>query len=195
MKNNKIFFITGNQHKFKEIKEIFDKEFKNVILECKNLNPVEIQSDDLKEVALFKLKSVKDAINETYFIEDAGFFIDHPLNGFPGVFSSYVYKKIGNQGILKLMKEHVDSKARFMAVIALYFKPQEKIHFFIGEVWGKVSTEIRGKHGFGYDPIFIPNARPEKTFGELKSEEKNELSHRSMAVKKLINFLKKEGVN
>ncbi|MHA1803287.1 MAG: XTP/dITP diphosphatase [Promethearchaeota archaeon] len=187
----KIYLITGNPHKFEEINALFKNHFLNYKLELKNAHPIEIQADDLVEVALFKLNSIKDKINDSCFVEDAGFFIDHPLQGFPGVYSSHVFKKIGNQGILKLIDDPSRSRARFKAVIALYFKPHDKVYVFEGEVLGKVAAKIRGSQGFGYDPIFIPNAMPHKTFGELTKEEKNNLSHRAMAIKKLIDFLKK----
>ncbi|MHA1689321.1 MAG: XTP/dITP diphosphatase [Promethearchaeota archaeon] len=186
----KIYFITGNHHKFEEIKALFKNHFLNYELEMKNAHPIEIQADDLVEVALFKLNSIKDRINESCFVEDAGFFVDHPLNGFPGVYSSQVFKKIGNQGILRLIDNPSQSRARFKAVIALYFKSHDKVYIFEGEVVGKVAGKIKGSQGFGYDPIFIPNAMPHKTFGEITKEEKNKLSHRAIAIEKLIDFLK-----
>jgi XTP/dITP diphosphohydrolase len=139
---------------------------------------------------LFKLNSVKEKMNESFFIEDAGFFVDKPLNGFPGVYSSYVFKTIGNEGIIKLIDDFARSKAHFSAVIAFYFKPLDKIFLFEGEIEGKVSKAIRGKGGFGFDPIFIPNIISDKTFAELSTEEKNKISHRGQALKKLVAFLK-----
>lgn len=185
-----MYFITGNSHKYKEIREIFNKASINLTVEMKDLNPLEIQSEDLKEVALFKLKSVKEKINDSCFVEDAGFFVDHPLNGFPGVYSAPIFRKIGNNGILRLIDNFSESKAHFMAVIALYYKPQEEIHLFTGEIHGRVSDKIRGTHGFGYDPIFIPDSIPDKTFAELTREEKNKISHRGIAINKLIEFFK-----
>ena len=140
------------------------------------------------------LKSVKDKIEGSFFIEDAGFFVDQPLNGFPGVYSSYVMNTIGNEGILNLIHDFGSSKAHFSAVIALYYKPLNKIITFEGEVKGRVSETIRGAHGFGFDPIFIPEMLPNSTFAELSMSEKNEVSHRSIALNKLINFLKENPV-
>ena len=187
----KIMFITGNINKFKEVGRIFHHENLNYSLEQLNLEPIEIQADTIKDVALFKLNSIKEQCNNSFFVEDAGFFIDKPLKGFPGVYSSYVYKTIGNNGILKLIDDFENSKAHFEAIFALYFKPLDKIFTFKGEIEGKISQNIRGKEGFGFDPIFIPDINPNKTFAELSMKEKNEISHRGQALRKLILFLKK----
>ena len=185
-----LYFITGNKNKFDEVLKIFQNEGLNLILQQKDIKTVEIQADSIKDVALFKLNSVKDRVGGSFFIEDAGFFVDHPLNGFPGVYSSYVMKTIGNEGILNLISDFENSKARFAAVIALYYEPLNKILIFKGEVKGKVSKTMKGKHGFGFDPIFIPDESLDKTFAELPMSEKNKISHRSKALNKLIKFLK-----
>ena len=193
MRNNNqlLYFITENIHKYDEISKIFLKEKMNFQLKHCQLKTIEIQAESNKDVAIFKLKSVKTKIDGSFFIEDAGFFVDEPLKGFPGVYSSYVFKTIGNEGILKLINDFSHTKAHFSAIIALYFKPKDHIFFFEGSVDGKVSNKIRGDNGFGFDPIFIPNEVPNKTFGEMSTEEKNKISHRGLALKKLIDFLKK----
>ncbi|MFX1393926.1 MAG: RdgB/HAM1 family non-canonical purine NTP pyrophosphatase [Promethearchaeota archaeon] len=188
--NSILFFVTGNKYKFDEVSKIFQDENVEFVLQQLDLETIEIQANSIKEVALFKLNSVKKRINSSFFIEDAGFFIDKPLKGFPGVFSSYVFKTLGNEGILRLIDDFEKSQAHFSAVIALFFKPTNETYVFEGHVKGKVSNKIRGKGGFGFDPIFIPDMIPNRTFSELKIEEKNEVSHRGQALKKLISFLK-----
>lgn len=185
-----LYFITGNKHKFNEISNLFAKENKKYILKQIDIDTLEIQSNSILEVAITKLKSVKDQLNESCFVEDAGFFIDLPLKGFPGVYSSYVMKTIGNEGILRLIPDYKISKAHFTTAIALYFKPHDRIYTFEGSVFGKISKEIRGNQGFGFDPIFIPDDLQNKTFAELTPTEKNEFSHRGKAMHKLIEFLK-----
>lgn len=185
-----LYFITGNNHKFKEISNLFEQQNTKFILKQTDIETLEIQSDSILEVAITKLKSVKDQLNASCFVEDAGFFIDSPLKGFPGVYSSYVMKTIGNEGILRLISDYKASKAHFTAVIALYFKPHNQIYSFEGSVYGKISNEIRGNQGFGFDPIFIPDDLENKTFAELTPTEKNELSHRGKALQKLIEFIK-----
>ncbi|MFX1500057.1 MAG: non-canonical purine NTP pyrophosphatase, partial [Promethearchaeota archaeon] len=162
----------------------------NYTLKRSEIKSTEIQATNIKDVALFKLNSIKGQILSSYFIEDAGFFVDTPLNGFPGVYSSYVMKTIGNKGIINLINNFDETRAHFTSVIALYFKPLDKIFYFEGNVYGKVSKSIRGSGGFGFDPIFLPDAAPNKTFAELTTEEKNKISHRGIAWNKFIKFLK-----
>ena len=188
---NTVYFITGNKYKFQEVSEIFKKKKIKYDLEQRDIKTTEIQTQKLKDVALFKLNSVKHKIKGSFFVEDAGFFVDIPLEGFPGAYSSYVLKTIGNEGILKLINDFNRSVAHFSAIIAFYFKRIDKILFFEGMVEGKVSKTIRGKGGFGFDPIFIPNITPDKTFAELSTEEKNKISHRGQALGKLLEFLEK----
>ncbi|MFW9897977.1 MAG: XTP/dITP diphosphatase [Candidatus Thorarchaeota archaeon] len=188
--NTTLYFVTGNKNKFDEVSRKFQNQNVKFALQHLDLETIEIQAKTIEDVALFKLNSVKEKINSSFFIEDAGFFIDKPLKGFPGVFSSYVFKTLGNEGILRLIDDFAKSQAHFSAVIALFFKPTDEIHVFKGHVKGKVSDKIRGKGGFGFDPIFIPDIIPNKTFSELKTEEKNKISHRGQALTKLISFLK-----
>lgn len=185
-----IYFITGNHNKFAEIQKLFQEENLPYHLKQKNITTIELQSSNLEKVAKFKLDSVKEELNESFFVEDAGFFVDKPLNGFPGVWSKYVFRTIGNEGILKLIEDFSKSEAHFEAIIALYFKPLNKIFLFKGQVRGKVSDKISGENGFGYDPIFIPNEKSTNTFAELTTEEKNSLSHRGKAWRQLLDFLK-----
>ncbi len=187
---NTLSFITGNKFKFREVFEMFRKMKVKYDLIQKDIKTTEIQAETLKNVALFKLNSVRHKIEGSFFIEDAGFFVDIPLKGFPGIYSSYVLKTIGNKGIIDLINDFDGSVAHFSAVIALYFNPIDKILFFEGMIEGKVSETIRGKGGFGFDPIFIPNIIPNKTFAELSIDQKNKISHRGQALGKLLEFLK-----
>jgi len=185
-----IQFITGNPHKFEEVQQRLIEEKLEVELSWLNIDTLEIQAESIEEVAVFKLKNIQKRTTSSYFVEDSGFFVDIPLNGFPGVYSSYVHKTLGNEGMLKLIGDHKQSKAHFETVIAFYYEPEVQIYTFHGRVDGKVSSQIRGSYGFGYDPIFIPEQRPEKTFAELTTREKNELSHRGKALDQFIAFLR-----
>lgn len=190
-----IYFVTGNIHKFNEISDLFSKVDIKYNLKRKEVEMVEIQTTNVKKVATFKLNSIKGQIDGSYFIEDAGFFVDIPLDGFPGVYSSYVMKTIGNKGILRLIDDFEKTSAHFTSIIALYFKPLDRNLFFEGTINGKISKTVRGERGFGFDPIFIPNSISNKTFAEISTEEKNNISHRGQALKKLISFLKKQNNN
>ena len=183
-------FVTGNPHKYQEVKDAIQKNFPNFEVLQSNVELLETQADSLEEVALFKVNSVKNLVEIPYFIEDAGFFVDDVCNGFPGVYSSYVMKTIGYGGILKILGNSTSRKAHFESVIA-YLDKDEKVHIFKGINNGKVSFESRGSSGFGFDPIFISDETPNKTFAELNMEEKNQISHRRRSLDKLIEFLKK----
>jgi len=185
-----IYFITGNNSKFNEIHSLFQKEDLHCRLEQNTIKTTEIQATSIKEVAVFKLNSVREKMTNSYFIEDAGFFVDIPLNGFPGVYSKYVLNTIGNKGILDLIREYSNSKAHFEAVIALYFHPNNEIMIFEGVIEGRIAENVRGRGGFGFDPIFIPKEFPNRTFAELTIEEKNSVSHRGKAWRGLVKFLK-----
>ncbi len=183
-------FVTGNPHKYKEVKAVIQKNFPNFEVLQSNVKLLEIQADSLEEVALFKVNSVKNLVKIPYFIEDAGFFVDDVCKGFPGVYSSYVMKTIGYYGILKILDDSTTRKAHFESVIA-YLDEDENVHLFKGINYGKVSIEARGNSGFGFDPIFISDETPGKTFAELNLEEKNQISHRRRSLDKLVEFLKK----
>ncbi|MEM0351350.1 MAG: XTP/dITP diphosphatase, partial [Archaeoglobaceae archaeon] len=143
----------------------------------------EPQGSSLEEIAIKSAKNLAREINSPFFIEDSGLFIES-LNGFPGPYSSYVFKTIGNDGILKLMEGVENRKAYFKAVIA-YFDGS-KILTFDGIVYGEIAREMRGKKGFGFDPIFLYGDR---TFAEM-GEEKNLVSHRRRALEKFFKYLK-----
>jgi len=182
-----IYFITGNMGKINEAKSILSKI--NVKVIQKNLGYPEIQADSLEDVALFGAKHIQKKIDSTFILEDAGLFIEH-LNGFPGVYSAYVYYCIGCSGILNLL-DGVDAnirKACFRSVLT-YVEPNKKPHILIGECHGKISTLEMGNQGFGYDPIFIPNGKT-KTFAQMDTKEKNSISHRGKSLEKLLDLLK-----
>ncbi|KAA0001701.1 MAG: XTP/dITP diphosphatase [Thermoplasmata archaeon] len=176
----KIYFVTSNKGKWKEFQELMN-EYE---IEMLNVKYPEIQADSLQEVALYGLQYLVKKIDGMFMIEDSGLFI-HALNGFPGVYSSYIFKSIGNDGILKLMEGIKERKASFHSLIALY---DGGMHFFEGICSGKISYKQRGKEGFGYDPIFIPEGC-KKTFAEMETKEKNEYSHRGKAIRKLKEYL------
>ena len=182
-----IYFITGNKGKVLEAK----KKLSDIGIEViqKDIGYPEIQADSLEEVAQFGEEHVQKQFNQPFILEDAGLFID-ALDGFPGVYSSYVFYRIGLAGILKLLADIDDNnrKATFRSVLG-YGQPDNKSKLFIGESSGTISKKTAGEHGFGYDPIFIPDGE-NKTFAQMKTEEKNQFSHRGKSLDKFIDFLK-----
>jgi XTP/dITP diphosphohydrolase len=144
----------------------------------------EIRSDNLEEIATEAVQHAYKKLKKPVFVEDGGLFIQ-ALNGFPGTYSAWVWRKISDKGILKLLKGEKNRKAAFKACIA--FHDGKKIRSFEGECAGSVSKKTMGKEGFGYDPIFIPPGH-RTSFAESK-QLKNKLSHRYKALASFANYL------
>lgn len=179
----KINFITGNEHKVKEARGIFEKF--GISLEHTDLGYPEIQGD-LEDVARYGAKYAAKKLKGPVIVEDAGLFIK-ALKWFPGTYSSYVQETLGNNGILKLMKDVEDRYAEFRSVVG-YCTPKSEPEIFLGTVKGHISYKERGSYGFAYDPLFIPEGF-DKTFGELIRNEKNEFSHRRKSLEKFASWL------
>jgi XTP/dITP diphosphohydrolase len=173
-----LYFVTGNKGKFMEAQGIFKD------LMQKNIGYTEIQADTLEDVAAYGMKEVMERLQGPVMLEDAGLFIE-ALQGFPGVYSAYVQKTIGNNGILRLMEGVEDRKAYFRSVVA-YVEPGMEPRLFEGEVHGRIGFEARGSKGFGYDPIFYVG---EKSLSEMDLVEKNRISHRASSMKALKEWL------
>jgi len=148
----------------------------------------EIQAEDLSKIASV---AAEQAFHESSVqgvaAEDAGFFVE-ALNGFPGPYSSYVYKKLGVDGILRLLREGDRRDASFSSAVA-YCSRSNRTVCFEGTVKGQVSFTPRGRHGFGFDPIFIPDQGEGRTFAEMGIEEKNRFSHRAIAFSRFFNWI------
>ena len=176
----KILFATSNNHKVREANAV-GKEFKIEFVQIQIEYP-EIRSESVSRVAGEGARFVFEKIRERVIVEDSGLFID-ALNGFPGPYSAFVFRKIGNDGILKLLKEN--RNAKFISAIG--YCDSNGVRTFEGIVKGIIAEKPRGNAGFGYDPIFIPE-NYEKTFAEdpgLKSR----ISHRRMAFQKFCNWI------
>lgn len=173
-----IYFVTSNKGKHAEARAIFGD------LVQKNIGYTEIQADTLEEVAAYGIKEVASRLDGPVMIEDAGLFVD-ALKGFPGVYSAYVQKTIGNSGILRLM-ERVEKRSAYFKSVVAYAEPGQEPVMFKGEVHGKIGFEERGKKGFGYDPIFYVD---DISLGEMEIEEKNRISHRAASMRALQRWL------
>ena len=179
----KLNVITSNPGKVKEYQRSFD----DLGIEMVHLKMTydEIQSSYLEEVVKKGMEEIISKGISDFIIDDTGLFIDH-LNGFPGVWSAYVQKTIGNQGILKLMSEAGDRRAAFRCCIGCNIGGRNII--VTGTCGGSILEEERGSEGFGYDPIFSHDGK--RSFAEISLEEKNGVSHRGNAVRLLIKEIK-----
>jgi len=177
-----INFATSNSGKVREFKQILEPEIK--VNHIKISYP-EIRSDDSEEIARHSAKELAERFKKNIVVEDSGLFIK-ALNDFPGTYSATVHKKIGLEGILKLMKNVKNRECEYKSAAA-YCKPGKKPISFLGVEKGKIAESARGNFGFGHDPIFIPEGSS-KTYGEIKNVEDIK-KFRRMAVLKLRDYL------
>ena len=173
-----VIFVSSNKHKYLEAREILSSF--GLRLGFFHSSLVEIQSDSLAEIAKAKALDAYSKCKKPIIIEDDALLVKS-LGGFPGPYSSYVFKTIGNEGVIKLTKK--DRRAEFCAIIS-YCDKKKKPVLFEGVTPGKISKNIRGK-GWGYDPIFIPQGR-DKTYGQIS--DKNAISHRYRALEKFASW-------
>src|SRR5918994_5812170 len=179
MKN--ITFASTNQNKFLEVQSILS--IRSITVDFSQLHLIEIQSDSLKEIAGEKAKTAFAKVGRPVIVEDDGLFIDS-LAGFPAQYSSFVFKTIGNDGILKLLAGSTKRSAYFRSVIAFYNGITLSISD--GRVDGRISDRVTEDGGWGYDPIFVPDGT-DLSFAELKKS-KNEYSHRKRALEKFAQW-------
>jgi XTP/dITP diphosphohydrolase len=191
MTNINLIFATSNQNKVLEIQKILPKKFN--IKSLKDLNYFEDVPENETTIegnAIFKAKYIYEKFNINVFADDTGLEVE-ALNGEPGVHSARYAGTTRNsekniKKLLKNLKKIKNRNARFKTVIALII--DNKLHIFSGIVEGYILDSPKGNNGFGYDPIFCPNGF-DKSFAELTLKEKNLISHRSLAMKKLIDFI------
>ena len=186
----RLLLISGNEGKYREFREALGK--RGIELAWRRFPYPEIQSASLDEVVEEGLAWLRAKLGEAepFIIDDSGLFVT-ALNEFPGVFSAFALRTVGNAGILRLMEGVEDRRARFEARIGLWSRETGQ-RVFSGRVDGRIGTEARGEGGFGFDPIFIPEGR-DRTFAEIPTDEKNSFSHRGRAVAALLEFLDRQG--
>jgi len=186
-----IVFASNNPNKILEIQKMLPPTIKILSLEsigCTEEIPE--TADTIEGNAILKANYVTEKYGYDCFADDTGLEID-VLNGEPGVYSARYAgeQKDANDNMDKLLdnlKDKSDRSAQFKTVIALNLNGKQQL--FTGIVKGEITTEKSGNGGFGYDPIFKANGFSQ-TFAELSLTEKAEISHRGVAVKKLIGFL------
>ena len=187
-----LIFGTHNRNKAKEINKLLPFGY-----EVKSLEDLKYESEikeiglTLEENSLIKVRTIFHKFKKNCFAEDSGLEV-FALGGKPGVYSARYAGNAKNtenntKKILHELKGIENRHAQFRSVIALIFNQAE--HLFEGIIRGQISMYPIGNNGFGYDPIFIPEKK-EITFAQMSLAEKNKISHRSRAFKKLIEFIK-----
>jgi XTP/dITP diphosphohydrolase len=183
---------SNNQHKIEEMNSLLGSSFL-----LKSLADISC-SEELPETqgtlegnSLQKAKYVFDHYGVSCFADDTGLEVE-ALNGEPGVDSAhYAGEQRSADDNIELLLQKLDDKhnrkARFRTIITLV--APSGIKAFEGEARGEIIAERRGQKGFGYDPVFLPEGYS-KTFAEMTLAEKNKISHRAMAITKLVEYLK-----
>lgn len=187
----------GKINEFKDLLEEYDIEVKS-LLDYEEIPDVEETGETFHENAALKAKTIGDLLDCPVIADDSGLIID-ALDGRPGVYSArYAGEESNdeknNMKVLKEMKtvDENERTARFIAVLAFY-RPGEEVIFKEGYCEGEITLGKSGKHGFGYDPIFLPQGYT-KTMAQLKSYEKNIISHRAEALHRFKQWLNEHGL-
>ncbi|MCM3739929.1 XTP/dITP diphosphatase [Oceanobacillus luteolus] len=193
----KILIATRNKGKVREFRDFFlkyDIEVESLLDIQQDLPEVEETGKTFEENAAIKAEQIAEILKVPVLADDSGLMVD-ALNGAPGIYSArYAGEgKSDEDNNRKLLKELYqvpkgERSARFVCVLAIAI-PGEETTFYRGECEGEIGTEPKGINGFGYDPLFIPNDY-EQTMAELDPSEKNKISHRSHAIRKLESWEK-----
>ena len=195
-KIHKLLIGTNNKGKFKEIRDLLPKNVKILSTSDFNLRSPKENGKTFAENSFIKSKYFSQKTNLICLADDSGLEIDF-LNKRPGIYSARwggknsdfkkAIKKVDNE-LNKKDENWKDKKlkARFICALSISFL-NKKIVSAIGKVEGKISNKPKGKNGFGYDPIFVPNNK-KKTFGEMKPSQKYKLDHRYKAFRKIKKF-------
>jgi len=187
-----LIFATNNLNKLRELNQLLDGSFK--MLSLSDINCHEDIPETQKTIegnALQKARYVYDKFGKNCFADDTGLEIE-ALNGAPGVYSARYAGEPQNseaniQKVFSELNMNPNRKARFKTVFALILDGKE--YLFEGLVNGQIANEKHGDSGFGYDPIFFPDGYTQ-SFAQMASLDKNKISHRGLATRKLVEFLK-----
>lgn len=187
----KLVFASNNKNKIKEIQLLVPSSIEIISLQdigCTEDIPE--TANTIEGNAILKANYITEKYGLNCFADDSGLEVES-LNGEPGVYSARYAGEPKNEDnnmnkLLSNLKDKTNRKANFKTVICLNINGEQ--HLFTGIINGKIIEEKIGTNGFGYDPIFVANGYI-KTFAELSTEEKSTISHRGIAVKKLIAFL------
>lgn len=186
-----LVFATHNHNKLMEVKNLIPKSIHLLSLDEINFKEEIAETEStLEGNALLKARAIYDKLKMNCFADDSGLLID-ALDGSPGVYSARYAGEPKNdeantQKVLQQLLGIENRKAHFKTVITLIINGKEYV--CEGVMNGTITTIKRGTDGFGYDPIFIPDGYS-KTFAEMNSQEKSSISHRSIALHKMINVL------
>lgn len=184
----KVVFATGNAHKLKEVNEISKGRGVEFILPSGDFDPDETGTT-FEQNSLIKAVEAAKISKRISLADDSGLCVE-ALNGEPGIYSAR-YDSTPQKRIDKLLYNlrHTDNRiAKFVCAMTLVDKDGKILYKTIGECHGQIAYKQAGVNGFGYDPIFIPDGY-DVTIAQLSDEEKNMISHRSVALNKMLDFI------
>lgn len=187
-----ILVASNNSHKIDEFKSYFSK-YQVKVYSLKDLN-IDIDVDEtgltFKENAFLKADALRKLTDKVIISDDSGLEIKS-LDNFPGIYSSrFMFNSPYSEKFIKInemLGEFKSRECRFNSTLCVINLLKEPI-YFVGYAYGEILKEPRGNSSFGYDPIFY-SIEAKKSFAELDIEEKNKVSHRGKAIKKLIEFM------
>ncbi len=180
---SKIKFVTGNPNKLREARQILGIDIEQA--DAGDLD--EIQTIYVEELIRHKAQEAYDNVGVPLIVEDTGLVFE-AWNGLPGALIKWFLKTVDNEGLIKMLGEESNRKASAQCFIA--YHDGSKMEIVKGEISGTIATSVRGKNGFGWDRIFIPEGH-ERTFAEMSAEEKNSFSMRKRAFENLKEFFGK----
>ena len=188
----KILIGTHNSGKFKELSSLLSKKIKKISPKALGIKSPRETGKTFPANAILKAKYFSQFTNFPVISDDSGLCIKS-LKNKPGIYSARWAKKHGSfnkamKFILKKIQNKKDRSAVFICSLALVLN-EKKVICVTGKILGSISLEIKGKKGFGYDPIFIPNKKL-ITFGQMKKNKKIKMDHRYIAFKKLKNKIR-----
>ncbi len=188
-----LIFASGNQHKIGELRKILPGHIQLLsLIDLQHPEDLEESQSTFEGNARQKAEFIYRKFEKNCFADDSGLEVE-TLNGAPGIYSArYAGDEKNDANNVKKLRQtlagETNRKANFRTVICLILNGE--VFIFEGVVYGQIAPKPKGNSGFGYDPIFIPDGYA-KTFAEMTSEEKNRISHRALAVGKLVDFLTK----
>ena len=176
-----LHFVTSNSNKFRELSELLEWNISRIELDLQ-----EIQTTDLDELVNFKLRQAYEHVQAPVIVEDTSLYFE-AWNELPGPLVKFFLKNIGLSGMVRALDEFNNNSASAACCLG-FTKDGKSMHLFEGKVKGNI-VKPRGSQHFGWDAIFLP-AGYQRTFGEMSSQEKHQISPRGAAAKKFKGFLK-----
>jgi len=195
----KLLFGTNNPSKLRELSQLLDqldgRRFEILGMKAAGLVLDVVEDrDSFEGNARKKATELALAAKLPTLADDSGLEVD-ALDGAPGIYSARYSGTHGdhvanNRKLLRELEAHADRRARFRCVLALAAATGEVLHVADGRCEGRIATALRGEGGFGYDPLFLPDATPGRTMAELSPEEKNAISHRGQAARAMAEWIR-----